>query len=451
MIRHVAIVGGGFSGALQAINLVRHQGPRATLIERAEAAGEGLAYGAAQPQHLLNVRAGGMSAFPDDPDHFVRWLGGRGVADAAASFAPRIVYGAYLREMLARAVAEAQGRLEIVRGEIVDVVRASGGTRLHFADGRTIDADAAVLSVGNLPPHTPAGLDPDTLSQNRYFGDPWSPGLADGLSEDEIVLVIGTGLTMVDIALMLDADGFTGRIVALSRRGLMPRRHAGGAAEWDWLDERPAAAASALVREVRERAGRVGWRAAVDELRPFTQSMWRNASDAERRRFIRHLRPWWDVHRHRLAPEVANRIDAMRTSGRLEVIAGKTLGFEQHPDGITMRWRRRGSDAPERMIVQRIVNCTGPLGDLERTEEPLLRRLVARGLIRPDSAHLGIDVDSEARTIAADGTSNHDLYALGPMTRGAFWEIVAVPDIRAQTWTLARRLSNAHWVGGEGL
>ncbi|RYG32779.1 MAG: FAD-dependent oxidoreductase, partial [Burkholderiales bacterium] len=209
--------------------------------------------------------------------------------------------------------------------------------------------------------------------------------------------------------------------------------------------------ASRLLQRVRERGAQIGWRNAVDELRSFTQAMWGNASEAERGRFLRHLRPWWDVHRHRLAPEVHARLMAVIERGQLEVIAGKTMGFDERPDGIAVQFRRRGAKASETLIAQRIVNCTGPLGDLARTEEPLLQKLAARGHIRPDAAHLGIDVDNQGQTIAADGSPNGNLYALGPMTRGAFWEIVAVPDIRNQTWSVARRLSNAHWVGGEGL
>lgn len=451
MIRHVAIIGAGFSGTLQAINLLRHEGPRATLIERARQPGQGIAYGAAQDEHLLNVRAGGMSAIPDDPAHFVNWLDARGVENPAGSFVQRTVYGQYLREMLADAAARSNGRLEVVQGEVVDLDQVDGGTRLHFGDGRQLEADAAVLAVGNLPPHTPAGLVPDLLPPSRYFGNPWDGAIADGLGDDDVVLVIGTGLTMIDVVLTLDARGFRGRIVALSRRGLLPHRHA-EVAEWNRIDERPAAnRLSGLLHATRGRSVQVGWRAAVDELRPFTQSMWRNASNADRHRFVRHLRPWWDIHRHRLAPQIADSIGALIAAGRLQLHAGKTIAFADHADGVVVTWRPRGHDAPEQMTVQRIVNCIGPLGDLDRTQEPLLRRLVGRGRIRPDSVNLGIDVDSEARTIAADGTSNDDLFALGPMTRGAFWEIVAVPDIRTQTWTLARRLSNAQWVGGEGL
>lgn len=448
MIQHVAIIGAGFSGTLQAINLLRHEGPRATLIERALEPGVGLAYGAAHPSHVLNVRAGNMSALPDEPDHFVRWLEKRGVADAASAFIPRVTYGEYLRQMLDETRQAAGERLTVIQGEVTDLDVGERAT-LTLED-RTIDADAAVLAVGNLPPHSPPGLNPDVLSADRYFGDPWDPAMPQGLSADDTVLIIGTGLTMVDVALTLDAHGYHGKIVALSRRGLLPRPHGPGA-DWKKIDERPDTNASALLHRTRARAAEIGWRNAVDELRPFTQPMWGNASDDQRARFLRHLRPWWDVHRHRLAPEVYARLQAIIDRGQLSVHAGKTLSFDEVADGIAVSWRPRGSDSVETILARRVVNCTGPLTDLARTHEPLLRKLAARGVIRPDEAHLGIDVDNQAQTINAAGKVNPALYALGPMTRGAFWEIVAVPDIRTQTWNLARRLSNAQWVGGEGL
>ncbi len=449
MIRRVAIVGAGFSGTLLAINLLRHDGPGAVLIERAGRPGLGVAYGAAHPSHVLNVRAGNMSAFPDDPDHFVRWLvaNGEGGRD---TFVRRVVYGRYLAELLDEANRRAAGRLEIVRGDVVDA-EAGDAVTLRLADGATLSADAAVLAVGNLPPHDPPGLDAAALSPRLYQSDPWTPVPGPPLGGDDTVLAIGAGLTMIDVALMLDAQGFGGRIVALSRRGLLPRRHVAGHAAGDRLRERPREVGSALVRRVRLRGKAVSWPAAVDELRPFTQAMWANADAAERARFLRHLRPWWDVHRHRLAPSVADRLAAMQDAGRLSVVAGKTMSFAETAQGVAVTWRPRGEDKPVVITVQRVVNCTGPQGDLTRTTDPLLAALVARGTIRPDGAHLGIDVDASAATIAVDGTANERLLALGPMTRGAFWEIVAVPDIRVQSWTLARRLSNAHWVGGEGL
>ncbi|WP_010218152.1 FAD/NAD(P)-binding protein [Sphingomonas sp. PAMC 26621] len=449
MIEHVAIIGGGFSGSLAAINLVRHDGPRATLIDRAADAGTGLAYGAAHPAHLLNVRAGNMSAFPDDPAHFTRWLETQGTTAGPQTFVPRLVYGAYLRAVLDQVIADHPDRLRIVRGEVTDLIKTDA-VRVVMADGASVTADAAILALGNLPPHAPGGLDLDALPAARYAGDCWAADATAGLGDEDTVLVLGTGQTMVDVALLLEAKGFAGRIVALSRRGLLPHAHAAPGAPFTPIRDRPASVLSALVRTLRARSEAVGWRGAIDELRPFTQDMWRAASVAERARFIRHARPWWDIHRHRLAPDVAERMAALRANGRLALVAGKVDGVARCADGVEVAWRPRGADDVARLTVQRIINCTGPQGDLRRTSATVLQRLTARGAIRPDPAALGIDVDDQMRVLSADGTPSDRLFALGPMTRGAFWEIVAVPDIRTQAWTLARRLSNAHWVA-EGL
>ncbi len=446
MTDRVAIAGAGFSGTLLAINLLRHDGPGATLIERRGDAGRGVAYGAAHSSHVLNVRAANMSAFPDDPGHFTRWLEARGSDRCGSDFVARLTYGEYLREQLDAAQAASPSRLRIVSGDVVALTAAGA----ILGDGRTIPATRSVLAVGNLPPHTPPGLDPAALG-NAYCADPWTADIPAGLRPDDTVVILGSGLTMVDIALLLDAAGFQGRIIAISRRGLLPRAHDGGGADWQRIAERPSLGAAALVAAIRSRGHQIGWRSAIDELRPFTQDMWRNADAVERGRFLRHLRPWWDVHRHRLAPAVDARIAALIASGRLTVHAGKLVRVDPADHGAIVRWRRRGADEIESLPTARIVNAIGPQGDLTRTTDPLLARLRDSRAIRPDAAHLGIDVDTTAAVIDADGKPSPWLHALGPMTRGAFWEIVAVPDIRAQAWSLARRLSNAHWVGGEGL
>jgi len=447
-IHHVAIIGGGFSGALQAINLLRHQGPRATLIERRDHTARGVAYSAAHPDHLLNVRATNMSALPQDPDHFQRWLERRH-PHLAGGFAPRLVYGDYLAELLDEARRAGPERLALVQGEAIDLIPAGEGWRIVLANGGNIEAEAVILAPGNLPPHVPAGIDPGALPLGCFAAEPWSGDVAEGLADEDRVLVIGTGLTMVDIALLLDARGFAGKIVALSRRGLAPRAHAPMTPSS--LDERPTPEAVALLRHVRARAGQVGWRAAVDELRPYTETLWSAADLDERRRFLRHLRAWWDVHRHRIAPEVAAKIERMRAEGRLEIVAGKLAGVSAEGDGACVRYRPRGRDEIVALPVRRIINASGPQGDLLRTGEPLLRRLLDRGLIRPDPLRIGIDVTQQSEVIGGNGEASPTLLALGPMTRGTFWEIVAVPDIRRQTWAVARKLSNAHWVGGEGL
>lgn len=447
-VDHVAIVGGGFSGVLLAINLLRHGNVRVTLIERQQGRlGRGLAYGAAGADHVLNVRAANMSALPDQPDHFARWLEAK-ERGQEGSFATRRDYGSYLCEMLDDARLASGDRLAVRVGEVVDAATDDDGAVLTFASGEALNADVAVLAPGNLPPHDLSIF--AGMPRPAYLNDPWAAGLTDGLGARDTVLLLGTGLTAVDCALSLDGAGFAGRIVAVSRRGLMPQAHA-PSPPYHKRTEKPVGPVSALVHDVRQRARTIGWRNAVDELRPFTQDIWRAASEAERSRFLRHLRPWWDVHRHRIAPPVAERLDAMRREGRLEPRAAKVMTCRPQGDRIAVDLRARGSDRQETLTVARVVNCTGPLGDLTRASDPLLRNLAERGDLRPDGLAIGIDVDRQCRVIAADGLAHDRLLVVGPMTRGAHWEIVAVPDIRQQVWTLARQLTAAHWVEAEGL
>lgn len=444
---HVAIVGGGFSGTLLAVNLLRHDGPRATLIERAPSPARGAAYSATRPEHLLNVRAGNMSALADEPDHFVRWLEARGIA---TGFVPRRIYGDYLADLLATTSAAAPGRLRIVAAEAVSGSLDEHGATVRLGNGEVVAADTLVLAPGNLPPPLPGGLNAADLPPGCYVADPWRGDLGRDLGPDDTVLVLGTALTMVDVALLLDATGFRGTIVALSRHGLVPRAHDAGPPP-PLRRERPAATALALLREVRARSAAIGWRGAVDELRPMTQALWRALPATERRRFLRHLRAWWDVHRHRIAPEVAERLAAMQAAGRLRVVAGHVTDWRAEGGLARVAYRPRGGEAVEVVRVRRVVNGTGPQGDLARVADPLLASLRDAGLLRSDPLRIGIDVDQGSRAIAADGRAHDRLLAVGPMTRGAFWEIVAVPDIRRQVWSVARRLAHAQWVAGEGL
>jgi len=447
-VDHCVIVGGGFSGTLLAINLLRHGTLKVTIIERrADRLGRGLAYGAAQEGHILNVRAGNMSALPDQADHFVEWLG-REQLGHDGSFASRRDYGAYLCSLLGEFSERAQGRLSIVTGEAVDLIQQDHGVRVDLASGDSVKADIAALAPGNLPPHDlPAFAE---LASSAYFNDPWAADIAKGLHSEDQLLLLGSGLTAVDCAITLDNAGFDGRIIALSRRGLAPHDHR-PLAPFAPCSERPTERLPALVKRVRRRSADVGWRNAVDELRPFIQDMWRAADAEERSRFLRHLRPYWDVHRHRIAPQVEARLARMRADGRWEVRAGKVTKASDQGGTIALQLRLRGQREMETLRVARVINCTGPLGDLRRTGDPLLQHLGERGDIRADPLSIGIDVDRQCHAISNKGIPQQRLFVVGPMTRGAHWEIVAVPDIRRQVWALAREITGAHWVEAEGL
>jgi len=429
-VTRIAVIGGGAAGTLQALHLAKAGIGPVTLIERTREPGRGVAYSTQRPEHLLNVPARRMSAFADDPEHFTRWFAERTGA-TAEDYAPRMLYGTYLAGLLSEAGIEA------VKGEAVDVV----GDKVLLADGSRIDADVVILAPGNFKPATPRAIDPATLGP-IWVDDPWAEGIADGLGAGDVVLLLGTGLTAVDAALTLEAAGFAGRILALSRRGLAPRAHGPREPVTAPCENLPPNCIK-MLRRVRGRSASLGWRSAVYELRTVTQDLWRRAGPEERRRFLRHLRPWWDVHRHKLAPAVGATIDAMQDEGRLSIAGGRLVSAEADGDRAIVRFRPRGRDQVDELRVARIVNCTGPEADIARAGEPLLSALLASGRICADVLKVGIHVDGECRVMDARGRASDTLYAIGPVTKGSFWESVAVPDIRTQAERIAKLIAAA--------
>lgn len=443
----MAIVGAGFSGTLLAINLLR-QGARVVLVEReAERIARGAAFGTRRPEHLLNVRASNMSAFPDDKDHFLRWMG-FSTADQANRFVPRLAYGQYLRELLIEALAMSDGRAEVRDREAVGAHFGHDGVVVMLAGGNVVRCRALVLALGNFPPRPIRAL--SELSERIRFEDPWDSGATAGLKDAHHVLLIGTGLTAVDIALSLHGGGFQGKITALSRRGLRPRGHADAGPQVEPRDC-PRDKGSRLLGAIRARAAAVGWREAIDELRPHVQHLWRTHDCDDQGRFLRHARAYWDVHRHRLAPAIDARLRAIEKEGKVDFVAGKLIEASERGGRARIAWQRRGGSAIEVLTVDRVINCTGPEGDLTRASNPLVGNLLEAGWVRPDFHRLGLDVDHIGRACDRQGKPQDRLFAVGPITRGESWEIVAVPDIRRQVWDLARYLTGAHWVGGEGL
>ncbi len=450
---HVAIIGAGFTGSLCAVHLLRRlpPGSRVSLIDRTGRFGPGLAYGTSNAAHLLNVRAANMSAFPDVPGDFVLWLWrrdlpGLGHADIPPSghaFVPRGVYGRYVAETLseARVAAATRGvRLDLLGQDVTDLWESEAGARLLFAEGGELEADAVVLCVGNFPPELPVA-DGSACDGPRVIRDPWDQPALDRIGADDPVIVIGTGLTMADMLLALDGRGHRGPVTALSRRGLLPAEHAQTVPGRMDLDAAPRTALG-LLRWVRG-AIRDGqpWRAVIDALRPATAAIWRDLPPVERRRFLRHARPYWEVHRHRLAPEVAARIAAARGSGRLTVRAGRIQALHADARGVRLTVRDRAGGVG-RLDADWLINCSGPQADYARVRDPLVRRLLDRGIVHPDPLGLGLEVDGNLALVGAAGPSRR-LFALGPPTKGAFWEITAVPDIRTQVAEFAA------WLAGQ--
>ena len=440
----VAIVGAGFSGSLMALHLLRSGPPdlRVLLIERRGGFGPGLAYGACGPEHLLNVRVGNMSAFPHDPGHLAGWLCREGRTVHASTFITRETYGRYVTDLILQAVRTADGadRLLLVHDEAVSVVPTTTGLTVQLAMGNAHEVDAVVVAAGNAPPSPLPDVGLEQLPSAIYADDPWAAAIGESLDPTAPVLLLGTGLTMVDMAVSLEAANHRGPIVAISRRGLTPQVHGRFAQLPVGAPEPSSGQLSQMVRWVRRRAADVGWYEAIDALRPVTHAIWARADLATRRRFLRHLRPWWDVHRHRMAPATAELIGKMRSSGRLQVLAGRITRTSAGAGGAQIVWRPRGGAHDETFRVARIINCTGPGAARSEARDPLIRDLLQRRLARIDPMGLGLEVDDLCRLIGRDDDNASRLYAVGPLTRGSFWETVAVPDIRNQVAAVAGRL-----------
>ncbi len=430
----VVIVGGGYSGTMAAAELAR-RGISALLIEGGGRAGRGTAFSTREAAHLLNVPAATMSAWADAPDDFVA------AGHEPGAFAPRREFGAYLRRILDETVAD--GLVEVAETNAVGADRNDNGWTVTLSDGRTVEAGALVLAHGNQPPHPMRVA--DGISPDLFVNNPWREEAAQAIArvarDGGDALILGTGLTMVDMVLSLDEAGHQGRIVALSRRGQIPRAHGDYEAAPVELDQVPLGNVLALWRWLRRRSGAVGWRAAVDALRPHSHVVWASLEGEQRGRFLRHARPWWDVHRHRIAPEVAGRLKRLIGEGRLEIVAGRIVGMNEEGAQIRIAIARRGRPSTligtngddgalrgERFAIA--FNCTGPLGTISRTGDQMLRRMLEEKQVHVDDLGMGLAVDDRSR-------AGERVWAIGPLTKGRFWEIVAVPDIRHQVAAVA--------------
>ncbi len=452
----IAVIGAGFSGTLLALHLLR-QTPaavRVVLIERNPQFGRGLAFSSGNASHLLNVPAGRMSAFHDRPHDFLDWLKRQELPEGECAptercFVPRRQFGAYVRSLLNAELKrdESADRLDLVRGDVQAIDTSGRRMTVIMERDRAIPCDLAVLAIGNFPPEVPRVADPSFYDTALFRPDPWAPDAVTDLDPAAPVLLIGTGLTMADTVVSLLDLGHRGPIHALSRRGLLPRRHPGAVAALPADPISYPTALTALTRLLRREAAQAtetggSWHAAVDSLRPFTNDVWQAMPLRERARFLRHLRPWWDVHRHRLAAPVADRIDNARSAGQLRIHVGRIRRYTATEDGqVRVDYQVRATDRIESVTVARVINCSGPCCDYDRIAHPLVQALLADGTVRPDPMRLGLDVSATCALMDRNGAISRRLFAVGPITKGAFWEMTAVPDIRRQCELLAANLA----------
>ncbi|MDZ8185497.1 MAG: FAD/NAD(P)-binding protein [Nostoc sp. ChiSLP02] len=444
----IAIIGGGFSGSLVAANLLRHANTPLSikLIERNSEVGKGVAYGTPVDCHLLNVPAGKMSAFADEPNHFLNWLHGNGHEQVTAStFVPRQVYGDYVQATLkaAQVNAAADVQLERIVDEAIAIETKSSSTIVYLGSGKRLDVQKAVLALGNFPAIVPQPI--ANLNQ-QYLKDAWSSNAIADLDSEDAILLVGTGLTMADTVVALRQQGFQGKIHAVSRHGLMPCRHKSTTPYPAFIDvETAPKTARGLLHIVRQELRSAlsqgqDWRAVIDAIRPVTQQLWQALPLTEQKRFLRHVKAYWEVRRHRIAAEIAQVLDAAMESGQLIHYAGRIQSCQQLENAVNVKICQRGTHKNIVLRVNRIINCTGANCDYRRLQHPLVASLQEQRLIRANSLSMGIDTAANGAVIDADGKASEMLYTLGTPRKGNLWETTAVPEIRVQAASLAQEL-----------
>lgn len=446
----VAVIGGGASGTLVTKDLLRAASAariplRIALIDRYGRHGLGQAYATGYPAHLLNSPADRMSAVEDDPAHLVRWAAANGIEHDG--FLPRHAFGRYLRELLAGAESGAWPVATASRVTADVVALTSHGLyrpwRLHLTAGGRIDADVAVLATGNQPPRPPC---PVPLSP-RYVADPWAPGAMDGIADGSPVAVLGTGLTMLDVAIAVTSMNPGTVVHAVSRHALLPREHrcapeSAAAPSVLQASRQGPVTLPNLIRRIRAAVDdSADWQATVDALRPHIPGLWRSLTTEDKSLFLRHLARYWEVHRHRMPPATAWRIGQLRSEGRLLVHRGRVVAVGEAPAGLHVRIEQAEPETRSvHILAGWLINASGPAADVTATADPLLRGLLDDGLATPDPLRLGIQADADGALLDASGEASGRIFTLGPPLRGQLYETTAIPEIRDQATALAARV-----------
>ncbi|WP_395775320.1 FAD/NAD(P)-binding protein [Agrobacterium pusense] len=445
----VALVGSGFSAICTAAHLLSSLPAEASIAIVGDESdfGRGTAYRTELPYHRLNVPAGRMSVFPDRPDDFVEWLAQNGLGTDPFLFASRGDYGLYLRDRLASLLRSREQRAR------VDFIRAKAsacrpepqdGFTFTLENGETLQARNVVLCLGvgaaSLPVQTAAKREEGV---QRVVSHCWQPGWLSRVKSGDRICILGSGLTMIDQVLTLRGKGHRGPIHVLSRRGLIPHPHVSPPMP-PTAPRLPEGSTeiSELLRSLRQQvANGAPWRSVMDGLRPKTQSLWQSLSSQQRARFLRHALPWWNIHRHRIAPEVHDAFDRLLSDGVLTIHAGYLQAIDEQEESISIRYRLRHTQTIKELQVDWVINCTG----MERAgigHSRLLESMRSDGVLRLDSFGLGVEVDGDSRLLRTDGQAWPGLFAVGALTAGRFWEITAVPDIRIQARDIAQFITD---------
>lgn len=450
--RHIVIIGGGFTGTALAIHLARQgaTGLTVTVIEPRAQLGQGVAYSTQDPAHRINVPASRMQLCAAQEGDFERWYRASAAYqnDAASRwqdgklYPQRAQFGAYVAEQFAEAA-----RLQVRLVHVQDRAVALREGQILTAAGRAYRADEVVLAISHPPPALPRLVQQALVEHPGLIANPWLPQALAKVGSEDRVAIIGSGLTMADVVASLQLQGHRGPITAFSRRGQLPRNNVSGDYDARPLDYRHMpATARGWLRRVRQEVAQaaeegVPWQLVLDDIRFHGQQIWQQMALKEQRRFLRHLRPWWDVHRYRIAPQVSKALKEGQHNGQLRVLAARLVAANSEGAEIALRLQPRKGTATT-LVVDKLIVTTGPAHGSLLSSDSLLSQLAAEGLIQADPLGLGILVDARSQTLNRSGTANPHLHVVGPAARGRFGELMGLPQVAEHAEALAEKLLN---------
>ncbi|MEX0768815.1 MAG: FAD/NAD(P)-binding protein [Microthrixaceae bacterium] len=453
--QRVVIVGGGASGVLLAARLLDAsfaQPVQVSIVEPSGILAAGVAYGTKDPEHLLNVRASGMSADPSVPHDLVDWMQSRGLG-GPDTFLPRREFRTYLLEHLQTAARNAaQGALVVVKDSVVGVSPNIGSTQVRLSSSQTLLADVVVLAIGNPPPGIPSSL-ANLMGAPKWVSDPWEAGALDALGNCRRVVLVGSGLTMADVALSIIRRSSLGdqlELMALSRNGLLPLSHllVQPHRPLQVIDlEKDSQDVLQLAAKIRARIDeRVGaeyenenWREVIDAIRPYANALWRRFDPEQQQIFLSQVLRDWDVHRHRMSPPTAQRLHALIDSSLMTTHTGQVQQAVSLPSGeFELILDLDGIE--QRRVVDAVVNCTGPGRSWLEPANPVVTDLMAQGLAQPDPHGLGLMTSADGHLLSDTGKIVEQIFVIGPPRRGTLFETTAIPELRSQALHIADQI-----------
>lgn len=457
-MKRIVIIGGGLSGSLTALYLCQQKMDnfQIVIIEKSPSQlFKGLAYASDLQVQPLNVPASGMSLYINEPNHFYNWLQANGPKAGIEQsditpdyFAPRQLFGTYLTENLNTQLQNCNAEIAIVHDEVINIQQEKDVYSISLDSGKTISCDKVVIASGNQDNHFPYPITNPVYINGNVITNPWQPAVLNNIPNEAPILIVGCGLTMVDVLINLRKNGHKGKLRIVSRHGLIPLPHKMGE-HWDLQNKIPEKiSVTSLIKYIKSEvklaaAKNIGWQSVIDAIRPYLPQWWNSLSLNDRIRLMEHMKPYWEIHRHRIPASTYAYLQNEIKSGGVAIYGGKIKSLAANQNGIAAAIQLRKTSENISFDVQYLINCIGPLTNLKKSKHRLWQNLFEGEMADTDYFDLGVACTSKGNIINKSGLPDKNIFVIGNLRRGKEFESVAIREIRLQANDIAKQISQS--------